>query len=124
MQEARLITYLRLQDRPIRHRITKVPSTEGREKLNFVKREMADQARGRPDEDQQVRQGPSTTSGVPHTDDETDNVATGMGELCRPPGPPIGTSHRTETSTQGPCDPHDLRAPSVKPSLIVPYVVR
>jgi len=67
MQEARLITYLRLQDRPIRHRITKVPSTEGREK----------------------------------TDDETDNVATGMGELCRPPGPPIGTSHRTETSTPG-----------------------
>jgi len=37
-----------------------IPSTEGREKLNFVKREMADQARGRPDADQQVRQGPST----------------------------------------------------------------
>jgi len=43
------------------------------------------------------------------------NVATGIGELCKPPGPPISTSHETETSSRGPYDPHDLRAPSVKP---------
>jgi len=90
------------------------PSPEGREKLNFNEREMVDQGRGRPDGDQQVRQEANTTLGDPHTDDETDNCVTSIGELCKPPGPPTGAPHMLETGTRGPYDPHGLRAPSLK----------
>jgi len=91
-----------------------VPSPEALVKLSFIKHAMAGRGRRRA-HNQRDGEESSTTLGVPHTDDEQDNVATSMEELHKPPGPLIGAAHGTETRNRELCDLDDLQTSELKP---------
>jgi len=71
--------------------------------------EMADGGRGRSNEIKRTGHESSTTLGLPHADDERDEVTAAMGEPHKPLGQSIDASYGTERNTQGSYDDEDVR---------------